>query len=220
MTDLSTPKRTMSVFDLDQTLIRGNSGYLFSLHLFREKVFSLWTILLFTLYYGLHRMKLLSVRGVYRLSLTKISNIPSSVIQDQVQKYLDQTFKSSQYRPAVRKLNEAKKAGHFTAIISSSPDFLVEAFAERFGVDDWGATTYSKSENNGRLKIDRIMIGEEKAVFVNYLANKNHIEESNIIAYSDSYLDLPFLKAAGIAVGVNPDKALFKICQENDWLTI
>jgi phosphoserine phosphatase len=58
---------------------------------------------------------------------------------------------------------------------------------------------------------------EGKATFLQALSTKMGIPIDEITAYSDSFLDLPFLKEAGHAVGVNPDNKLRAMCNQYQW---
>ena len=117
-------------------------------------------------------------------------------------------------------LETAKEFGHYTVILSSSPDFLVKHITNRFEVDEWGATEYTLDQEGNFCSIRRTMEGEVKANYIHELVQKRGIPKDKITAYSDSHLDLPFLKAAGKAIAVNPDRTLRKICKKNNWKII
>lgn len=140
-----------------------------------------------------------------------------SLIKELAEQFIDKHFNQMIYEPAFDKLKKAKGDNHLTIILSSSPDFLVSQIAERFGVDQWQATAYSINENHDFSGISQLMQGEDKALFVQELLSKIGLEKQNVTAYSDSYLDLPFLLAAGNPVGVKPDRKLLAICKHNHW---
>jgi HAD superfamily hydrolase (TIGR01490 family) len=58
---------------------------------------------------------------------------------------------------------------------------------------------------------------EGKAQAVRELAEREGIDLSESYAYSDSESDLPFLRAVGHPVAVNPDKELARIAAEEGW---
>lgn len=138
-------------------------------------------------------------------------------MQRLVRVFLDKEFDRIQNIPVVDRLRKAKQMGHFTVILSSSPHFLVELIAERFGVNDWGATQYATDARFSFSSISHFMLGENKAEYIQSLEKRLGIPRSEMTAYSDSDLDLPFLMAVGTAIAVNPNKVLRRICKENDW---
>jgi phosphoserine phosphatase len=81
----------------------------------------------------------------------------------------------------------------------------------------WKATHYQEDENGMLIMISHVMEGEDKANYVQALAEQFLIPLSSITVYSDSYLDLPVLKIAGQAIGVVPDYRLKRVCLQNGW---
>lgn len=121
------------------------------------------------------------------------------------------------YHPAVQRLKQLQSEGVYTLILSNSPDFLVRSFALRFGVDEWGGSSYGVDKDGMLCTISNLMEGKDKAEYCLSLAARLGVLRSCLQAYSDSYLDLPFLEAAGRAIAVNPDKKLNRISQERNW---
>lgn len=143
-----------------------------------------------------------------------------SLFQRQVPIFLDQYFQTSLYLPAYQCLMQAKARGDFTTILSSSPDFLVEPIAEKLQVDFWQATTYELNTDQRFEKVSNVLDGEAKTRVFTDLAKDMGITREFTTAYSDSILDYPFLKAAGHAVAVKPDRQLRKHCRHEGWPVI
>lgn len=168
--------------------------------------------------YGLHTLGYISIQRLQEKIFKKIFlGRPLSIFGALGHSFLEQQFDQIQYFPAVNRLQQAKDAGHYTVILSSSPHFLVALFAERFGVDQWGATHYAVDSKNNFCTISKFMLGNDKARYVTNLAKQFKISKQKIAVYSDSHHDLPFLRAAGTAVGVNPNKSLRALCKQNNW---
>jgi len=210
--------RKVSLFDLDQTLLKDNGSFQFGIYLYKHKAFSFASMLYYVICYALHKLNCMPMQRLHEKIFGSLFKGKSSSTFNQLAKeFLDQQFDSMCYPPAIQKLQEAKKSGHFTVILSSSPDFLVKLIANRLNVDAWAATSFLVDNNDNFWKISNVMHGECKSRYMHSLSKKLAISIGNFIAYSDSYLDLPFLKAAGRAVGVNPDKKLKSICKKNQW---
>jgi len=138
-------------------------------------------------------------------------------IKQHIKPFIHQSLKKSLYVPAIKKLKMAKKNDHLISIVSNSPDFLVEPIAEYLGVDDCKATVYDIDKEGRFSKISIFFEAKEKADYLNVKCDRYNIAKDHVIAYSDSFLDLPFLKQAGIAVAVNPDRKLKKYSLKNNW---
>lgn len=139
------------------------------------------------------------------------------VIANYVKEFVDQWLTSALYYPAFAELRRAQHLGHYTMILSNSPSFLVKAIAERLNVSDWKATEYEVDKEGRLCHIAHVLNGKDKAGQVRNIIRKLGLTKKNVVAYSDSFWDLPLLRCAGQAVVVNPDRKLQKISQQHNW---
>jgi HAD superfamily phosphoserine phosphatase-like hydrolase len=117
----------------------------------------------------------------------------------------------------IERLRQAQSENHVVVILSSSPDFLVESIGSRLGADISVGTCYQTNVKMHFTQISQVINGEEKAEYVTQLSNAKDVPLENVIAYSDSYLDLPLLERVGKAVVVNPDKKLRSVAINRKW---
>ena len=211
----------LSVFDLDHTLLKKNSSVEFCKYLYKKKKLSFFSVLHSFLYYIRHVYLTLSLEDLHRKIFKKLlcGMRLADLEQDAVlfgETYLEKLL----YMPAVERLKQAQSLGHFTMILSSSPDFLVKVLAERFQVDEWKASEYQVDEALCLSHVSSILQGEGKALLVQKTAQRLSILKKDITAYSDSHLDLPFLMASGVPVLVTPNKRLKKLSKGFGWKTI
>jgi len=208
----------MSLFDLDHTLLKENSSFSFGAYLYREGFFNTLKMLKLASVYALHKLGLLSLASLHKKIFQKLFHEKSaSQFQRLVDDFLDKSFHELLHMPAVDCLIKAQQRGDFIAILSNSPDFLVAKIANRLNVHFWKASIYSLDDKGNFSHISAFLEGKEKAIWMKKQALKFDILDVNISAYSDSILDLPFLEAAGEAIGVNPDKRLRKLCLRKGW---
>ena len=157
------------------------------------------------------------LRGFCVIFSKLFKNRPFDQFQKLACKFLNENFDALVFTPVQQKLQEAKEKGEVTAILSSSPDFLVKLFAERFDVDEWVASKYELDKDHKFSAISTIINGEAKVKYMHSFSKRRGIPLEQITAYSDSYLDFPLLKAAGHAVGVKPDNKLRALCKKYHW---
>lgn len=138
---------------------------------------------------------------------------PMEDMKSLTEQFLNLQLKEMKNEPLLNLLEDAKTQGKFVAILSSSPDFLVEAVAKRLGVSDVLATRYGLSSEGVIQGIIQSIKGEDKADYVNRLP----FERGEIAAFSDSIHDLPFLQAVGCPIAVNPDRKLKNTSLKNGW---
>ena len=121
------------------------------------------------------------------------------------------------YDEAVELIEQHRAAGRDVVIISASGSEVVIPIGEMLGVDHTIATTLV--EKNGRYtgEVDFYAYGPNKAVAMEELADRYGYDLAESYAYSDSETDAPMLRAVGHPFAVNPDKALRRIAEENQW---
>ncbi len=212
---------SVSIFDLDHTLLKVNVSYRFGIYLYRKKVLPMLTMLYLLLFYCCHQLRLISTTYLYQQASSHLFTGKSyKKITSLVHSYLEDEWNQLPNPSVVSKLREAQARGDYTVILSSSPSFLVKNIANRFDVHAWGATEYSVLNNDTLGEVTTTMHGKDKAIYVEKLIQQLGVSKKNITAYTDSHLDLPFLEAVGHPVGVNPDRRLRKVCEENQWQVI
>lgn len=206
------------VFDLDRTLIRSNSSFAFCLYLYRRKVFSFLYVVRSVLYYIRHRFLGLSLTELHEKTFKSVlQGMDLQEIVCYVKEFVDHWLISALYMPAIAELRRAQHLGYYTMILSNSPSFLVKIIAERLHVCDWRATEYAVDKDGRLCHIAHILNGKDKAGQVGKIVRKLGLTAKNVVAYSDSFWDLPLLESAGCAVVVNPDRKLLRISQELNW---
>lgn len=208
----------LSIFDLDHTLLSVNSSYYFGAYLFKKGFFRFPVLVWCLFLYVCHKFFGMSVKTLHsKIFVCLFQGCPIFEIQRYVKEFLDQDFSRLLAPMLMKRLEEAIQKGHYTVILSSSPDFLVQEIAERMNVHDWRATHYGKDEWGILTSVHCILEGKDKAYYLQMISEKYRIERSKIYAYTDSHLDLPLLEKAGVPFGVNPDSRLKKVCIERGW---
>ncbi|MBS0622231.1 MAG: HAD-IB family hydrolase [Verrucomicrobia bacterium] len=212
---------TLAVFDLDDTLIRGNISFAFGAFLYRIGKMRFWSALYCTGTYFRHKFLQRSLRLLHTKVLRRfLRGYSLRTLCRDVEVFLDEWLEKRCYHPALERLRAFQKSGAHVMLISCAPDFLVSAVARRLGVDDWAATRYGVDNRNLLDTIHHFIVGEEKARLVLERARSLCLGREAIAAFSDSTEDLPLLEVAGEAVGVQPGRKLRAICKERGWEVI
>ncbi|MBY0528861.1 MAG: HAD-IB family phosphatase [Rhabdochlamydiaceae bacterium] len=208
----------MSVFDLDRTLVFGNSSFAFCQYLIARGVLSRTCMGYVALAYVRHvyfgmSLKLLHEKIFERLLRGKSVKLLESHVEPFVEFYLSHHVNPS----ALACLRLAQHLGEYTLILSNAPQFLVGHFARALNVHEWHSTQYAVDSQDQLVEIESILQGDEKAACVRDAMQRLNIAKKDVTAYSDSYLDLPLLLASGTAVAVNPDRKLKEFSQQQNW---
>ncbi|MDP1608205.1 MAG: haloacid dehalogenase-like hydrolase [Chlamydiales bacterium] len=196
-------KEKLHVLDLDGTLVRGNSSFGFFWYLVRKGKMPwglLWQAVWLFVAFRRGRISLREFHG--KVFGRFLKGRGKEEIVREVEPFLDEWLKGR-----VRKIGEGDRV-----LLSSSPDFLVGAIAERLGIEKWKGTEYAVDEKGAFSHVATVVDGREKVEWV-----KGFARERVIYAYSDSDEDLPLLEWADIVYVVKPNKKLQKIAKEKGW---
>jgi HAD superfamily hydrolase (TIGR01490 family) len=208
----------LSAFDLDHTLLKINSSFRFGAYLYRTGHISFVSMLYAVGCYSLHKMGLLTMRGMHRRLFARLFRKHSAVThQSLADQFVAEQGGDLLYEPALQRLRLAQQQGHYTVLLSSSPDFLVAPFAQFLGIDKWAATPYLIDTQQRFSALGEVLQGEKKRRIIEDLMQSEGVTRDAVYAYSDSHLDLPLLEAAGHATGVNPTQQLRSICLRRKW---
>ncbi len=149
-----------------------------------------------------------------------LRGFPLQQLEYHVEKFVELYLHKALYMPAFTLLKRAQHLGHYTMILSNSPNFLVKGFAKFLDVNEYYATVYEVDQDRCLSKISHFLEGSDKAMSLRRISERLGIIRKAITVYSDSWLDLDFLKAAGTPIAVNPDKRLRVFSCENQWQII
>lgn len=215
---MSPRSRFLSVFDLDGTLLVGNSSFHFGRYLYHLGELSFIPTLRMVLVYGCHRYLGLCPSIVHDTAHRLLfQGRYAAQLQSLVEQFLTQELSALIYVPALHQLRMDQAAGHEVAVFSNGPDFLVGPLAQQLGVKRWKASRYPLDAEGRLAQAPRMFSGEDKASHLLVLADELGVDMPSTVAYSDSALDIPLLEAAGRAVAVNPDATLRRLCADKGW---
>jgi HAD superfamily hydrolase (TIGR01490 family) len=210
--------KRIAVFDLDKTLVKDNASYKFGSFLFAQRIFSVFSMLYCVSYYALHQVHILTIHQLHRALFNRLFRGHSlAFFCEMASSFIEQHIHTMAYQPAYQKLKEAKEQGHYTLLLSSSPDFLVEKMAAYFEVDEWAATPYLTDQEKRLTHLGPVFDGAAKADYLRDLMDKLSLPKGAVTAFSDSFLDLPLLESVGQPIAVNPDSRLKAICLKRNW---
>ena len=125
-------------FDLDNTLVNGNISKCFCFYLYKKGVFSFFNILCLLFYYVGHCYFKISLLSLHEKVLKRVVyNKNIKELRVYARDFVKEKIKSLINKSVFDILKRAKDYGDYVMILSSSPVFLVEEFANFFAVDDF-----------------------------------------------------------------------------------
>jgi HAD superfamily hydrolase (TIGR01490 family) len=204
--------KSLSIFDLDRTLVSKNTSFSFYFFLIRKGLLPLSTLFRAIPLFFLFQKKKVSLRELHK-------NVFSAFLKGKKKALFTAAAPLFLKRFLARRLNRAvfdrfeqsKKRGERTCLLSSSPDFLVAPIAQQLGFDLWCGTEYAVDKEERLCEISSLIEGRSKLDYAMSFLSKR------ITAYSDSEDDLPLLEWADEAIVVNPNRFLRKWALKKKW---
>jgi HAD superfamily hydrolase (TIGR01490 family) len=214
-------KIAAAFFDVDNTILRGSSSFLFGKSAFERKFFSrkdfwrfAWHQFLF-IWKGENNDKLSALKD---RALVLIQGQRLADLQELVDEVFEKHIKLKLWPETVRLAKDHIKQGREVWLVTAAPQELGDVIAHELGLT--GAIGTKVESKNGILTgklVGKPIHGPQKRKAILALAKDRNLSLKRSYAYSDSQNDLPMLTAVGHPVAVNPDKILTRYAKAADW---
>lgn len=118
----------------------------------------------------------------------------------------------------VARLDQASREGSLVMIASSSFGTILGPLARHLGVTEVVASElgFEGGLSTGRVEGEPAFSEGKRSRILAYLRARG-VEPAECAFYSDSWHDLPLLRAVGKAVAVNPDRILLREARKAGW---
>ena len=212
-------KPGLALFDLDNTLLSGDSDYAWAQFLIEEGVIEGRDYEAKNDYfYERYKAGTLDIHEFLDFQLKPISGVPRAQLEAWHRKFMERKV-----RPMIRQRAldlVARHRGDLTAIVTATNAFVTAPIAAELGVANLIATDIEEAEG---LYVCRARgtpcFQEGKIERVNqWLASRGRkLEDFESWFYSDSRNDLPLLERVDHPVAVDPDDVLREAALERGW---
>ncbi|UTF61696.1 HAD family phosphatase [Gilvimarinus sp. DA14] len=209
----------LAIFDLDNTLIAGDSDHLWGEFLIAEGLVDEASYRQQNdRFYQDYQAAQLDIDAYLRFALSPLPERTSAEWQKIHQRYLEQAIKPLLLPAATRLLQQHRERGDYLLIITATNGFITRPIAELLGVDEILATDPEVIDNcyTGNY-LGTPCFGDGKVINLQqWLQHSTHTLAGSYF-YSDSINDLPLLEQVSNPVAVNPDERLEAIAVERQW---
>ncbi|UFP96361.1 HAD family hydrolase [Gloeobacter morelensis] len=207
-------------FDMDQTLVAGNSSILYVQRAMAEERAGMSDLFKTIYYYLLYRFNRLSVDAILKPTLEGIRGRQEAQFADFCRQIALKELLPRVGRQARLVLDWHRERGHRCVLLTAATCYLAQPLAEALGMDAVLSTQLEVAEGlfTGRLHGLGLCYGEGKVKAAQLWAAAAGVELMDSFFYTDSASDLPMLSAVGIPVAVNPDWVLRRLARRKGWL--
>jgi len=210
------------LFDLDNTLLAGDSDYLWGVFLVEQGIVDGdYYERENSRYYAEYKAGKLDIFEFLRFSLRPLRDNPPARL-----KQLREIFLREKIDPIIpdrsrRLIERHKKKGDELLIITATNAFVTAPIAQRLGVKHLIATEPEEIEGHYTGNVaGEPCFREGKVIRLNRWLHENGMSLQDSWFYSDSHNDLPLLEKVDNPVAVDPDEILSEQARARGWPVI
>ena len=210
---------SLAIFDLDNTLLAGDSDYLWGKFLCDRGVVDACEYeSINQRFYDDYKAGVLDILAFLEFSLAPLTRFTEAELASMHQEYMQKVIEPLITAEALALVNKHRNKGDVLMIITATNRFITAPIAKAFGIDELLATEPEKinGQYTGHV-IDIPCFQDGKVKRLNKWLVENKMDLSDSWFYSDSHNDLPLLQQVTHPVAVNPDEKLLVVAQQQHW---
>jgi HAD superfamily hydrolase (TIGR01490 family) len=215
----------LALFDLDNTLLNGDSDFEWSQFLIRigiidRELFEVKNLA----FYEQYKAGTLDIHEFLDFQLKPLSRHSRKVLNDWHQQFMNESIMPMITQAARDLVEHHRRTGDICAIITATNSFVTAPIAREFGVEHLIATEPEHKDGEFTGRVAGVPCFREGKItkLDNWLAERGWTLDSfdNNTFYSDSLNDLPLLCKVKHPVAVNPDATLRAHAEQQGWRII
>ena len=207
----------LTIFDLDNTLLAGDSDRAWGQYIVEKKIVSDAFLVESEKFYNSYYEGDLDIDGFLAFCLKPLTENKLSELLELRKGFIEDKIKPMMLEEAIRTVEQKKTEGP-VIIATATNSFVTRPIADLFKIKDLIATEFIIRDNEFTGEVDGIpCFREGKVKKVEEWIKANGYDLSNATFYSDSFNDLPLLKKVETAIVVDGDDKLIEQAKNNDW---
>lgn len=212
----------LAIFDLDNTLIAGDSDHSWGEFLVSEQLVDAQQFKKTNdQFYADYVAGSLDIFAYLEFSLQPLTKMSMTELTELHKRFMQQVIAPMQLAKAQALLQQHRDAGDRLLIITSTNRFIVEPICHSLGVTEILATDAQIVDGRYSGKVEGVPTYKEgKVVRLNAWLKEQGESLKGSWFYSDSINDLPLLLEVDRAVAVDPCPALQAVAEEKHWQII
>jgi len=208
----------LALFDLDETLLAGDSDYLWGQHLVQQGAVD------GELYertnrefYEQYKQGNLDIYEFSRFAFKPLSEHPLETLKQWRAEFVEAKIKPIMTDKGIATLEKHRTAGDHLIIITSTNNFITQPIAELYNVHQLIATQPQMVDGKYTGELDVPCFAHHKIDRLNEWLDSCGLNLQGSYGYSDSHNDIPLLDAVNHAYAVDPDDKLRDYAKDKHW---
>lgn len=213
---------SLAIFDLDNTLINGDSDYLWGRFLVEQGIVDRDRYESANArFYEEYKKGTLDIGAFLRFALAPLAAHPLDKLVEWRSRYIEEKIKPILLPRARALIDRHRAQGDTLLVITATNRFVTEAIIGLYGIPDLLATRPEMINGRFTGRFSGIPCFQHgKVRHLDQWLEKTGHSLDNSWFYSDSHNDLPLLNRVDNPVAVDPDETLRQVALNNDWPVI
>lgn len=213
---------SLAIFDLDNTLLNGDSDHLWGVFLAEQGIVDgEWYERENNRFYQEYKEGRLDIFEFLRFSLKPLSEHPPAQLQQWHQAFMREKIEPIMLPAARALVDKHRAAGDTLMIITATNAFVTAPIAAAFGIDNLIATEPEMVEGRYTGNVAGTPCFQEgKVIRLKQWLEQHRQNLAGSSFYSDSHNDLPLLSQVERPVAVDPDEILATHATTHGWSII
>ena len=209
----------LAIFDLDNTLIGGDSDYLWGQFLAEQGHLDGNTRRRENQrYYDDYKAGKLDIHEFLEFQLQPLAGADPAILQARRTQYIEEKIRPILLDKSLKLIAHHRQQGHTLLVITATNRFITEPIAELLDVSNLIASEPEIKDGRYTGKSTGIpSYAEGKVTRLNAWLKENNLKPDETWFYSDSHNDLPLLKIVDHPVAVDPDDILREEAKKKGW---
>jgi HAD superfamily hydrolase (TIGR01490 family) len=212
----------LALFDLDNTILAGDSDYNWSRFLIQEGYLDgAIHAEKNEKFYADYKAGTLDIYAFVEFQFKPLARNPRTVLNQLLKKYVEEVIKPMITEKARALVKRHQDEGDLIIVITATNSFITKPIAELFGIENLIGTDPEEKEGEFTGKVSGLPSFKEGKVtrLEAWLKGKNLSLASfeNSYFYSDSHNDLPLMQKVTHPVAVDSDDVLSEYAQSKGW---
>ena len=209
----------LAIFDLDNTLIGGDSDHLWGEFLVDQKLVDPEAFKeVNDAFYNDYKSGNLNITAYLEFALSPLSKFSSDTLQKLHSQFMSEKITPIWLPKAQALIEKHRQAGDILLVITATNRFITAPIVKKLGIPNLLA---SEAEIVNGLytgkTVDTPCFQEGKITRLETWLENNKLSPELTYFYSDSFNDVPLLERVEHPIAVDPDQTLQSIAKERDW---
>jgi len=213
---------TLAIFDLDNTLLTGDSDYGWGEFLIKKNIVDRDHYEAENLrFYEQYKQGNLDIHEYSAFSFEPLARLPMAQLRKLHDEFMKSVVEPMMGNKARDLIKWHEDQGHTLMVITATNSFITRPIVQAFGIEHLLATEPRIVDGNFTTEIEGIPCFQEgKVERLDKWLSENNESLSGSYFYSDSFNDLPLMEKVERVIAVDPDEKLKKIAEKRDWRII